>query len=117
MSCFTAPLVQAIALSSVGDGNARQSSNPFARRLGSLKTMLYGGSALLAIEHVWHGEIIPTFPFLTAVKDGDTMGMLREIATVGVSMAVLVTAVWAIGVLVAEAFARRGREAATAEVR
>lgn len=113
MACFTAPLAQAIALSSVDDERAKQSANPFARRLGALKKMLYGGSALLAIEHVWHGEIIPTFPFLTAVKDGDTMGMLREIATVGVSMAVLVTAVWACGVLVAEALAKRGKAAAT----
>ena len=58
--------------------------------------MLWGGSALLAFEHVWHGEVVPFFPFLTAVKDGNAMEMLHEMATAGVSMALLVTAVWGI---------------------
>ena len=57
--------------------------------------MLWGGSALLAFEHVWHGEIVPWFPFLTAAGDpANTSEMLHEMATAGVSMAVLVTAVW-----------------------
>ncbi|MBO4513689.1 MAG: hypothetical protein J5746_13080, partial [Victivallales bacterium] len=50
--------------------------------------------ALLTFEHVWHGEVIPTFPFLTAVKNGETAEMLQEMGTNGVAMAVLVTAVW-----------------------
>ena len=56
--------------------------------------MLWGGSALLAFEHVWHGEVTPVFPFLTAVENGETAGMLGEMATAGVSMAVIVTAAW-----------------------
>ena len=69
--------------------------------------MLFGGSFLLAIEHVWHGEITWRYPFLTAVKDGDTAGMLHEIATVGVAMAVLITLVWVGMVLVSSALERR----------
>ncbi|MEG2088278.1 MAG: hypothetical protein RR022_08755, partial [Angelakisella sp.] len=57
----------------------------------------WGGSALLAFEHLWHGEITPWFPFLTAAgSPADTAEMLLELSTVGVSMAVLVTAVWAV---------------------
>ena len=56
--------------------------------------MLWGGSALLAFEHVWHGEVVPFFPFLTAVRTGETAGMLAEMGSAGVMMAVTVTAVW-----------------------
>ena len=35
----------------------------FSRKLGWLNKMLWGGSALLAFEHVWHGEVSPVFPF------------------------------------------------------
>ena len=63
--------------------------------------MLWGGSALLAFEHVWHGEIVPWFPFLTAAGDAEEASiMLHEMATVGVSMAILITAVWGVMLLV-----------------
>ncbi len=66
-----------------------------------LTNLLWGGSALLAFEHVWHGEVTPWFPFLTAMKDPDSMAeMLHEMGTNGVGMALLVTAVWAGMVLI-----------------
>ena len=69
--------------------------NGFARKLKWLNNLLWGGSALLAFEHLWHGEIVPWFPFLTAMNDpGDTAEMLHEMSTVGVTMAILVTAAW-----------------------
>lgn len=50
---------------------------------------------MLAFEHVWHGEVVPYFPFLTAMLNkADTFEMLKEIATTGVTMAALVTAAW-----------------------
>ena len=110
MACFTAPLAEALVVSaakSAARGKTATARNPFVRRLGWLQKMLFGGSVLLAVEHVWHGEITWRYPFLTAVRDGDTAGMLREIATVGVAMALLITAVWAAMVLVSEAAARR----------
>jgi hypothetical protein len=74
----------------------------FSQKLKWLNNMLWGGSALLAFEHIWHGEIVPFFPFLTnAVNPADRLEMLHEIATSGVMMAVLVTAVWAVMVAVA----------------
>ncbi len=68
---------------------------PFSRKMKWLNSMLWGGSALLAFEHVWHGEVVPFFPFLTAAEDpASAAEMLHEMATAGVLMAVLVTAVW-----------------------
>ena len=109
MACFTAPLAEALVATAVKSaaGKPAARTNPFLRRLGWLQKMLFGGSFLLAIEHVWHGEITWRYPFLTAVKDGTTADMLREIATVGVAMAALITAVWAGMVLVSSARERR----------
>ena len=68
---------------------------PFSRKLKWLSNMLWGGSALLTLEHVWHGEIVPFAPFLTAASDpASTAEMLQEMATVGVGMTAVVTAVW-----------------------
>lgn len=70
---------------------------PWSRRLMLLAYLLWGGVVLLAFEHVWHGEVVPWFPFLTAMGDPtDKAEMLHEMATVGVTMACLVTAVWGV---------------------
>lgn len=68
---------------------------PLSKKLRWLRNMLWGGVILLAFEHVWHGEVVPWFPFLTAMSDpGDTAEMLHEMGTIGVAMVVIVTAVW-----------------------
>lgn len=70
--------------------------SPFLRKLKWLSNMLWGGSFLLAFEHVTSGEIVPWFPFLTATSTPEeTRVMLFEMGTSGVAMAALVTAVWA----------------------
>ena len=67
----------------------------FSHKLKWLNNLLWGGSALLAFEHIWHGEVVPWFPFLTAASNpSDAAEMLHEMSTIGVTMAVLVTAVW-----------------------
>ncbi len=69
---------------------------PFSKKLGWLSKLLWGGSALLCYEHLWHGEIVPNFPFLTAATDpSEVTVMLQEMVTVGGTMAALLTAVWA----------------------
>ena len=110
MACFSAPLAEAMIVSALKSGSrgADVSANPFVRNIGRLRDMLFGGSFLLAIEHVWHGEITWRFPFLTAVRDGNTAEMLHEIATVGVPMAILVTAVWEVAVAVSTLASRHG---------
>ena len=100
MACFTVPLTTAIVATAAKKTLPESAKkNPFAVKLDWLGKMMFGGSFLLAIEHVYHGEIIFTPPFLTAVKDGNTAEMLHEMATRGVAMAVLLFVVW--GVMVA----------------
>ncbi len=73
------------------------------QRLGWLNNMLWGGVILLGVEHIWHGEVVPWPPFLTAMETPSEAGpMLHEMATYGITMAVVVTALWAIIVVVAE---------------
>ncbi|MDD3261782.1 MAG: hypothetical protein PHU79_07725 [Oscillospiraceae bacterium] len=88
---------------------------PFSRKLGWLSKMLWGGAFLLAIEHIWHGEVVPWPPFLTAMNNpADIQPMLTEIATVGVTMALLVTAVWGVMLLVSRYLEKRETKELTA---
>lgn len=67
----------------------------FSAKLKRLNGMLWGGSALLAFEHIWHGEVTAFFPFLTAAESPEALAeMLTEMSTVGVGMAVAVTCAW-----------------------
>ncbi len=85
-------------------------------KLGWLNKLLFGGSALLAFEHVWHGEVTPWFPFLTAANSAeDAAGMLHEMSTVGVSMALLCTAVWGVMLAVARAYEKKAAKEAAEE--
>lgn len=80
----------------------------FVRKLRWLMNLLWGGSVLLAFEHLWHGELVPWFPFLTnAASPGDRAEMLHEMATAGVMMAVTVTAVWLVMVGVTSRMEKR----------
>lgn len=117
MACFIVPAAEAVVTTVIAavlkskekeesvkltlpDGTVREATKTkFSAKLGWLNKLLWGGSLLLALEHLWHGEIVPFFPFLTAVQNGETAEMLAEMRSVGVMMAVLVTVVW-IGMLV-----------------
>lgn len=117
MACFIVPAAEAVITTvaekvikskekkeevkvSLSEGSvAKKTKIPFSTKLGWLNKLLWGGSALLAFEHIWHGEVVPFFPFLTAVKSGETAEMLAEMGSAGVLMAVIVTAAWA-GMLV-----------------
>ena len=73
------------------------------KKLHLLSNFLFSGSILLVFEHFWHGEIVPFFPFLTGARSPeDTYTMLKEMSTVGVSMALLITGIWAIYCFVLE---------------
>lgn len=89
---------------------------PFSRKLKWLNNLLWGGSALLAFEHVWHGEVVPWFPFLTAAGDPvDAAEMLQEMSTAGVAMAALVTVAWLGLVAVSSAIEKKALKAQPAE--
>lgn len=121
MACFIVPAAEAVITkvvesveekreSSVSEDNHEQGEAkiPMSRKLKWLTWMLVGGAILLMFEHVWHGEIVPYPPFLTAMASPeDTSEMLHEMATVGVTMAVLVTGVWAGMCVAADAMLKR----------
>ena len=106
MACFLVSAAEAAAVSALKKAEESKEANdnevksedisiPMSEKLRWLSNLLWGGAILLAFEHVWYGEVVPFFPFLTAMNDpADTAVMLHEMATVGVCMALLVTAVW-----------------------
>ena len=102
MACFIAALAEsavAYGVKKACEHRGTERSLVWEKRIGTLITMLLGGSFLLMIEHVWHGEITATFPFLTAMRSPeDTATMIHEILTVGVSMDVALTVSWAVWV-------------------
>ncbi len=70
-------------------------------KLKYLEFTLWGGSFLLAGEHIIHGEVTPFPPFLTAASSAEeTLTMLNEMGTVGVAMLAALVGAWAIGVFV-----------------
>ncbi len=107
MACFTAPLAAAIAAGVARHAvKGKDAANPetisWATKLGWLEKLSFGGCALLAFEHIWHGEIIFQFPFLTGVKNGETAEVLKESATVGGAMTALILVIW-VGMLIVSA--------------
>ncbi len=109
MACFLVPVTEAIVTTTIEKKLDKKAEfKPIAKKLHTLNTMLWGGSALLALEHVWHGEIVPWYPFLSAMNNQkDTIAMFDEMKTVGVSMAVLVTAVWLVYVGASSLYQKR----------
>lgn len=124
MACFVVPgteaIVTTIATKVVKTKEKEVESSthiPFSQKMGWLNKMLWGGSALLAFEHMWHGELVPFFPFLSkAVNAKDAAEMLQEMSTVGVAMAVGVTAVWAGMLAVVHVFEKKADKEAKEEV-
>lgn len=88
-----------------------------SNKLMWLTRLLWGGAFLLAYEHVWHGEVVPWFPFLTAASDpAETAAMLQEMSTIGVTMAVIVTLTWLGIVLVSKYMTKKALKAKTTVV-
>lgn len=112
MACFTAAIPEVIAVhlikKSVEKKEAQNPNKdlhkiPLSVKLSWLITMLWGGIFLLAIEHFWHGEIVPFPPFLTAMQSAEeTQIMLNEILLIGGAMDIFIPVVWFIGCMVAE---------------
>lgn len=75
------------------------SDTKWSTKLNYLELGLWGGSFLLAGEHLIHGEVSLLPPFLTATKTAEgTAEMLHEMGTVGVIMLASIVVAWAIGV-------------------
>lgn len=99
MACFLVPAAEAVVTTVAAKAVKKHESKVshkvnevrLSEKLSWLNNMLWGGSALLAFEHLWHGEISPVFPFFTS----GTSEVLHEMATSGVAMSVVVTLAWA----------------------
>lgn len=85
MSCFLVPLAQAVATSVCRKTIKNTNGSVWMRQLPTLEKMLWGGSLVLIVDHIAHGEL---FAF-----------SLTELLKVGVPMSIVVTLVWAIIVL------------------
>ena len=122
MACVLVPAAEAVLTTAAEkvlaakEGGHSQAGLSFSRKLKWLNHLLWGGSALLAFEHVWHGEITPWFPFLTAAGNpADATEMLREMATAGVGMAALCTAVWGVMLVVSARIEKRKEQPLASE--
>lgn len=127
MACFLVPAAEAIVVTAAfvaakkreqkiqtpkfADNNKFPTNEvkiTWSKRFSWLLSLLWGGVLLLAFEHFWHGEIVPFPPFLSAMSSPEeTSVMLSEMSTVGVSMAVTVTAVWGVICAIAESKVKR----------
>ena len=88
------------------------SDTKWSKKLAYLELMLFAGSFILAIEHIIHGEIVPYPPFFSAIGEGGTIEMLKEMGTVGVAMLGILLVTWVIGVLVVDYIKFKRRKAA-----
>ena len=109
MACFIVPAGEAIVTTIAAkiiakkekeheavEGAVLHHGEQLSEKLNRLNGLLWGGSALLAFEHLWHGEIQPFFPFLTAASNpADLAEVFHEMSTVGVGMAAAITVAWA----------------------
>ncbi len=134
MACFVVPAAEAILVTAVAyslkkkemklsalkidgvqtpDFSEEPKKIKWSRKLSWLAGLLWGGVFLLTFEHLWHGEVVPFPPFLTAMfSPEDTHAMLFEMATVGTAMSAAVTAVWGAVVAFADAKVKLLRKAA-----
>lgn len=105
MGCFIVPATEAVVTTVVTKVVEKKEKKDgvefdhakFSSKLKNLNGLLWGGSALLAFEHVWHGEVQPFFPFLTAAESAESLAeMFQEMGTVGVGMAAAVTIAWGV---------------------
>jgi hypothetical protein len=98
MACFIAPLVEAIAVTAIRKSGLNGNS-PYLQHLPDLEKMLWGGMLMLIVDHIINGELTWTFPFFTSLgQTGGAAILWREVLTVGVPMALALTAAWGIWV-------------------
>jgi len=97
MACFLVPAGAAIVTTVVGK------KVPEKYYLNWLNSMFWGGVAMLAIEHISHGEIVLYPPFLTA----GLPEVLPEMMRVGIPMTLSIFLIWGVIVAVAARLSRR----------
>jgi hypothetical protein len=105
MGCFLAPMATGIVTT------VFRKKIPAALKIGWLNIMLWGGVAMLAIEHIAHGEVVFYPPFLTAMQNpADIPVMLQELATVGGTMTIAIVLAWIILVAITSRIPRVSKQ-------
>jgi len=99
MACFVIPTAAAIVTTAVSK------KVPEKYHINWLNSMLWGGVAMLAVEHISHGEVVLYPPFLTA----GLHEVLPEMIKVGIPMTFVIFIIWGILITVAALMGRRER--------
>ena len=89
MCCFAAPAATLAVIS------IAKKKVPEKYHIEWLVTMLWGGVLMLIVEHIAHGEIVPSFPFFSS----GWSEIWPEIVRVGIPMTFFILIVWASMVL------------------
>ncbi|MEM2004326.1 MAG: hypothetical protein QXQ37_06695, partial [Nitrososphaerota archaeon] len=93
MACFLVPMTIGIILTILEKMTGHRLLERL--RVDILNALLLGGSAILGFEHLWHGEVVPWPPFLTAMTNPTEIPvMLHEMMTVGLALTATTTALW-----------------------
>ncbi len=102
MACFVAPVTAGMITA------ACRKRIPERYHVNWLNYMFLGASVGLVMDHAAGGEIVPFFPFLTAMATAQgASAALGEIATVGTAIVLACIAVWAVAVKASWVMERR----------
>jgi hypothetical protein len=105
MACFLAPMATGIVTT------VFRKKIPAALKIGWLNIMLWGGVAMLTIEHLAHAEVMFYPPFLTAMQNpADISVMLQELITVGGTMTIAIVLIWIILVAISSRIPRMSKQ-------
>ncbi len=91
VACFITPLIIGVVLTIIR--KLWRDAEKF--RLDILLYLMLGGALVLTAEHVWHGEVVPWPPFLTAMQSPEDISVIiGEVTRVGGTMVLAVTGAW-----------------------
>jgi hypothetical protein len=102
MACFLVPVGEAIVTTIAQ--RVMDKKRVERIKLKWLNLMLWGGVVLLAIDHIWYGEMIPA----------NISAMIHEMATLGVAMCIAITSVWMVLVVLLKLSTKESGEAIAA---
>ena len=105
MACFLAPMATGIITT------VFRKKIPAALKISWLNLMLWGGVAMLVIDHIASGEFVFYPPFLTAMQNpADIPVMLQEVTVVGGLMTITIVLVWIILVAITSRMPRVSKQ-------
>jgi len=106
MACFITPMATGIITTIF------RKKIPAALKISWLNIMLWGGVAMLVIDHIANGEIVLYPPFLTAMQNPAAIpSMVQEIVIVGGTMTLAIVLIWAILVAITSRMTHLSKQA------